>query len=82
MYLCLQIHLRVPVGVKENDNVSCGQVDAQASCPGGQHEDKFLTVGLVVLINVVLQTDRQTDRQTNRQIDTYSGRQMYRLRAR
>ena len=54
-HLSLQINLRVPVRVKENDDVGSGQVDAQTPSSGGEHEDKLLTVGPVILINVFLQ---------------------------
>ena len=37
----LKVDLGVPVGVKENDNVSCSQVDSQASGTSTQHEDKL-----------------------------------------
>lgn len=56
-YLSLQVHLWVPVGVKENDNVGSGQVDAQPASSCGQHEDELLTVGTVVLINEFLYGD-------------------------
>ena len=45
----LQITLRVPVRVVDDDNVSSGQVDTQTSGPCGQHEDEFLAVWGIIL---------------------------------
>lgn len=42
----LQVVLRVPVGVKDNHGVGCGEVDAQTARAGGQEERK---VGRVLL---------------------------------
>ncbi|KAG9389180.1 chromatin remodelling complex ATPase chain ISW1 [Pyrenophora tritici-repentis] len=38
----LKISLRVPVTVKENDNVGRSQVDTQATGAGGQEKQKLL----------------------------------------
>ncbi len=43
----LQIHLRIPVRVVDDDDVSCGQIDTETSCSGAQHEQKLQAVGLV-----------------------------------
>ena len=48
----LQVHLWVPVAVIQDDDVCCVEVDAQATCPGGQEEDKFLAPFPVVVINL------------------------------
>ena len=53
-YLGLQIHLRVPVWVIEDDRVSWGQVDPQPSSSGGKHEDKLVTAWHVKIIDVLL----------------------------
>lgn len=37
----LKVDLRVPVRVVQDDDVGCGQVDAQTSGPGTQHEDEL-----------------------------------------
>ena len=39
----LKIHLRVPIRVEQDDNISGGQVDAQTSGSSGKHEKEFLT---------------------------------------
>ena len=52
--LGLQVDLGVPVGVIENDHISCGEVDAQTSGASGQHEEKFLTTFAIKLINELL----------------------------
>ncbi len=43
----LQIHLRIPVRVVDDDDVSCGQIDTETACSGAQHEQKLAAVGLV-----------------------------------
>ena len=50
----LQIHLRVPVGIEQNDHVSRGQVDAQTTGTSRQHEDELGTAGFVVLGNLAV----------------------------
>lgn len=45
--LCLQIHLRVPVGVKDDDSVCSLQIQAQSACSGTQQEDVVLTIRLI-----------------------------------
>lgn len=45
--LCLQIHLRVPIRVKENDGVGCLKIQPQSSCSCTQQEDIVLGVGLI-----------------------------------
>jgi hypothetical protein len=47
----LEIGLRVPVRVKEHDNVGRGQVDAEAASPCGKEEDELFRIGLVVGID-------------------------------
>lgn len=47
----LQVHLGVPVRVVEDDDVGCGQVDAQAAGPGAQHENELAAVWLVVSVD-------------------------------
>ena len=43
----LQVDLGVPVRVVDDDHICCGQVNAQASSPGAQHEYELGAVGLV-----------------------------------
>mmetsp|Transcript_22804 Transcript_22804/g.58024 ORF Transcript_22804/g.58024 Transcript_22804/m.58024 type:complete len:574 (+) Transcript_22804:400-2121(+) len=50
----LQIHLRVPVAVVQNDDVGGGQVDTQAAGARGQQEHKLLAAGRVVRVDGVL----------------------------
>ena len=57
-YLCLEVNLWVPVRVIEDDDISGGQVDAQPTGTGGQHEEKLVTAWPVVLINELLQEGR------------------------
>ena len=53
--LSLEVHLRVPVGVIEDDSVGRGQVDPQAPSSGGQHEYKLVTALTVVVVDVGLE---------------------------
>lgn len=53
--LSLQVHLGVPVGVIEDDNVSGGKVNAQSSSPCGQHEDEFVTARTIEQVDALLQ---------------------------
>jgi len=46
----LEIHLRIPIRIVEDDDVGCVQVDAEASGASGQHEDKLLAVFDVVFL--------------------------------
>ena len=50
----LQVHLRVPVTVIQDDNVCSVQVDAQATRTGGKQEDEFFTALLIVGVNLSL----------------------------
>ena len=50
----LQVHLWIPVGVVEDDDVGRVQVDAEASRAGGQHEDEFLAALGVVLLDLTV----------------------------
>ena len=52
--LGLQVIVGVPVAVIDDDSVSCGQVDAQASCFGGQQEDKVVLRAAVELVDAGL----------------------------
>ena len=45
--LCLQIHLRVPVRVEDNDGVCSLKVETESSGASTQQKDIVLTVGLV-----------------------------------
>ena len=47
----LQIGLRVPVTVVQDDNVCRGEVDTQPTGTRGEQEDELLAVGLVVLVD-------------------------------
>ena len=48
----LQVHLRVPVGVEEDDDVGSVEVDAEAAGPRGQHEDELGRARSVVLLDL------------------------------
>jgi hypothetical protein len=37
---CLEVYLRVPIGVIEDDMVCCHQVETQATCSGTKEEEK------------------------------------------
>ena len=56
-HLCLQVHLRIPIGIKENDNISRSQVDAETTSTGGEHEDKLVAIGPVVIIYIFLEDE-------------------------
>lgn len=43
----LKVYLRIPVRVVQDHHICGGQVDAQASSSGAQHEDELAAVGLV-----------------------------------
>lgn len=43
----LQVHLRIPVRVINNDHVGCSQVNPQPTSPSAQHEEKLAAVGLI-----------------------------------
>ena len=45
--LSLQVHLRVPIGVKNDHSVCSLQVEAQAACSSAQEKDIVLAVGLI-----------------------------------
>ena len=45
--LRLQVHLRVPVRVEDDDRVCCLEVQPQSPSPCAEQEDVKLTVGLV-----------------------------------
>ena len=48
---CLQIHLGIPVGVIEDDDVGGVQIDAETSGTGRQHEDELLRVFRIVSLS-------------------------------
>ena len=48
----LQVHLRVPVGVKNDDDVGSVEVDAQSAGPRRQHEDELGRARSVVLLDL------------------------------
>ena len=50
----LQVHLRVPVGVEEDDDVGRVQVDAQAARARGQQEDELLAALRVEAVDLAL----------------------------
>ena len=50
----LEVHLRVPVGVKEDDDVGGVEVDAQAAGPRGQQEDELLAPLRVEVVDLRL----------------------------
>ena len=47
----LQISLRVPITVVQDDDVGGGQVDTETTGTRGEQEDKLVAVGLVVLVD-------------------------------
>ena len=47
----LQIRLRVPITVVQDDDVGSGQVDAETTGARGEQEDELVAVGLVVLVD-------------------------------
>jgi hypothetical protein len=47
----LQVVLRVPVRVEDDDGVGCGQVDAQPARPRGQQEGKVAGVWRVEVLH-------------------------------
>ena len=47
----LQVSLRVPVRVVKHDDVSSGEVDAEATGTCRKQEDELLRVGLIVLVD-------------------------------
>ena len=53
-YHSLQVDLRIPVAVIENDNVCRGQVDSQTSSSGTEQKDELLAVWMVVGIDAFL----------------------------
>ena len=44
----LEIYLRIPVRVVDDDNISGGQIDAETACTGAQHEEELAAVWLIV----------------------------------
>ena len=46
--LSLEIHLRIPITVVENDNIGGGKVDTETTSSGRKHEDELIGVLLVV----------------------------------
>lgn len=40
--LCISNLMRIPVAVKDDDGVGRLQIEAEASCPGAEQEDKVL----------------------------------------
>ena len=55
----LQVHLRVPVRVKENNNVSGGEIDTKTTGASRQHEDKLTAALGVIRINRFLKREGQ-----------------------
>ncbi|RUS91447.1 hypothetical protein EGW08_000771, partial [Elysia chlorotica] len=43
----INIHLRIPVRVKQNNDICSGQIDTQATSPGAQHENELCAIGVV-----------------------------------
>ena len=54
----LQVNLRIPVRVIEDDHVSGCQVDTQTPRPGAQHEEELAAVGLVERVDGDLARER------------------------
>ena len=47
----LQIRLRVPITIVQDDYVGGGQVDTETTSARGEQEDELVAVGLVVLVD-------------------------------
>ena len=47
----LQIRLRVPITVVQDDDVGGGQVDTETTGTRGEQEDELVAVGLIVLVD-------------------------------
>lgn len=43
----------LPVAVKQDNNVGCGQVNTQTACTSSQKEDEFIAARLVVFVNCI-----------------------------
>ena len=50
----LEIHLRIPIRVIDDDNIGRVQVDSQTSGPRAQHEDKLGGVLRVVFLDLTI----------------------------
>ena len=53
-YHCLKVDLWIPITVKQDHDISRGQVDSQTSSPGAEHEDKLGAVWHVETIDLDL----------------------------
>lgn len=47
----LKIALRVPVGVINDDDIRCGQVNSETASSRGEHENELLTAVPIELVN-------------------------------
>jgi len=47
----LKINLRVPVRVKDDDNVGLVEIDANSPCTSGQNEDLFVRLRILEVVN-------------------------------
>jgi hypothetical protein len=47
----LQIGLRIPVRIVENDDVGCGKVDTETTGSSSQEEDELLRVWLLIVVD-------------------------------
>ena len=52
--LSLEIIVGVPIAVIDDDSVSCGQIDTQASCFSRQQEHKVVLGSAIELVNAGL----------------------------
>lgn len=47
----LEVNLWIPVRIINDDHISCGQVDAQATSPSAEHEDELAAVWFIEVID-------------------------------
>lgn len=66
----LQVHLRIPVRVINNDHVSCSQVNPQPTSPSAQHKEKLGAVGLIKNIDGDLRRLRENNRTQNHSLES------------
>lgn len=66
----LQVHLRIPVRVVNNDHVSCSQVNSQTTSPCAQHEEKLGAVGLIKDIDGDLRRLRENNKKQNHSLES------------
>jgi hypothetical protein len=43
--------LGIPITIEQNDNVGSDEIDTKTTSSGGEEENKFLTIGGVVIVD-------------------------------